>query len=38
VKLEAQSLLTFAATDPAATSAKITVLAIGGGLNYASAS
>ena len=38
VRLEAQSLLTFAATDPAATSSKITVLAIGGGLNYATAS
>jgi hypothetical protein len=38
VKLEAQSLFSFAATDPAATSSKITVLAIGGGLNYATAS
>lgn len=38
VSLEAQSLLTFAATDPAATSSKIAVLAIGGGLNYATAS
>jgi len=38
VKLEAQSLFSFAAVDPPATSSKITVLAIGGGLNYATAS
>ena len=38
VRLEAQSLFSFAAIDPAATSSKITVLAIGGGLNYATAS
>jgi hypothetical protein len=39
IRLEAQSLFSFAAIDPsAATSSKITVLAIGGGLNYATAS
>jgi hypothetical protein len=38
VKLSAQDLLSFAAIDPPATPAKITVLAIGGGLNYANAS
>ena len=38
VKLAAQSLFSFAAIDPPATSSKITVLAIGGGLNYATAS
>jgi hypothetical protein len=38
VRLEAQSLFSFAAIDPAATSSEITVLAIGGGLNYATAS
>jgi hypothetical protein len=38
VRLEAQSLFSFAAIDPPATSSKITVLAIGGGLNYATAS
>ena len=38
VKLLAQDLLSFAAIDPPASPAKITVLAIGGGLNYASAS
>jgi hypothetical protein len=38
VRLEAQALFSFAAIDPPATPAKITVLAIGGGLNYASAS
>jgi hypothetical protein len=38
VRLEAQSLFSFAAIDPPATSSKITVLAIGGGLNYADAS
>jgi hypothetical protein len=38
IRLEAQSLFSFAAIDPATTSSKITVLAIGGGLNYATAS
>jgi hypothetical protein len=38
IKLEAQSLFSFAAIDPLATSSKITVLAIGGGLNYVTAS
>jgi hypothetical protein len=38
IRLEAQSLFSFAAIDPAATTSKITVLAIGGGLNYATAS
>jgi hypothetical protein len=38
VKLAAQSLFSFAAIDPPATSSKITVLAIGGALNYATAS
>jgi hypothetical protein len=38
VKLLVQDLLSFAAIDPPASPAKITVLAIGGGLNYASAS
>jgi hypothetical protein len=38
IKLEAQSLFSFAAIDPPAASSKITVLAIGGGLNYATAS
>jgi len=38
IRLEAQSLFSFAAIDPLATSSKITVLAIGGGLNYATAS
>jgi hypothetical protein len=38
VRLEAQALFSFAAIDPPATPAKITVLAIGGGLNYAGAS
>jgi hypothetical protein len=38
VKLSGQELLSFAAIDPPASPAKITVLAIGGGLNYASAS
>jgi hypothetical protein len=38
VRLEAQTLFSFAAIDPPATSSKITVLAIGGALNYASAS
>jgi len=38
VKLAAQTLFSFAAIDPPATSSKITVLAIGGGLNYATAS
>ena len=38
VRLEAQSLFSFAAIDPPAASSKITVLAIGGGLNYATAS
>jgi hypothetical protein len=38
VKVEAQSVFSFAAIDPPATSSKITVLAIGGGLNYATAS
>jgi hypothetical protein len=38
IRLEAQSLFSFAAIDPPATSSKITVLAIGGGLNYATAS
>jgi len=41
IKLEAQSLFSFAAIDPPASPAspaKITVLAIGGALNYASAS
>jgi hypothetical protein len=38
VQLAAQSLFSFAAVDPPATSSKITVLAIGGGLNYADAS
>jgi hypothetical protein len=37
-RLEAQSLFSFATIDPPATPAKITVLAIGGGLNYATAS
>ena len=38
VRLEAQSLFSFAAVDPPATPAKITVLAIGGALNYVTAS
>jgi len=38
VRLAAQTLFSFAAIDPPATSSKITVLAIGGGLNYATAS
>lgn len=38
VKLSAQDLLSFAAVDPKPTSSKITVVAIGGGLNYATAS
>jgi hypothetical protein len=38
VKLAAQTLFSFAAIDPPPTSSKITVLAIGGGLNYATAS
>jgi hypothetical protein len=38
IRLEAQSLFSFAAIDPPATSSTITVLAIGGALNYASAS
>jgi hypothetical protein len=38
IRLEAQSLFSFAAIDPAAASSKITVVAIGGGLNYATAS
>jgi hypothetical protein len=38
VRLEAQSLFSFAAIDPPAAPAKITVLAIGGALNYATAS
>ena len=38
VKLAAQTLFSFAAIDPPATSSKIMVLAIGGGLNYATAS
>jgi hypothetical protein len=38
IRLEAQSLFSFAAVDPPAASSKITVLAIGGGLNYATAS
>src|SRR3984885_14284450 len=38
VRLEAQTLFSFAAIDPPAASSKITVLAIGGGLNYATAS
>jgi hypothetical protein len=37
VQLTAQSLFSFAAIDPPAGSSKITVLAIGGGLNYANA-
>jgi hypothetical protein len=36
VQLTAQSLFSFAAIDPPAGSSKITVLAIAGGLNYAS--
>ncbi len=38
VKLAAQTLFSFAAIDPPATSSKITVLAIGGALNYVNAS
>ncbi len=38
VSVEAQSLFSFAAIDPPATSSKITVVAIGGALNYATAS
>jgi hypothetical protein len=38
VELEAQQLLSFAAIDPPAAPAKIQVIAIGGGLNYAAAS
>jgi hypothetical protein len=38
VSLQAQSLFSFAAIDPPATSSKIIVLAIGGALNYATAS
>jgi hypothetical protein len=38
VRLEAQSLFSFAAIDPPAASAKITVVAIGGALNYVNAS
>jgi hypothetical protein len=38
VELEAQDLLSFAAVDPPAAAAKIQVIAIGGGLNYAAAS
>jgi hypothetical protein len=38
IRLEAQSLFSFAAVDPPAASSKITVVAIGGGLNYATAS
>jgi hypothetical protein len=38
VELEAQDLLSFAAVDPPAGAAKIQVIAIGGGLNYAAAS
>jgi hypothetical protein len=37
VQLAAQDLFSFAAVDPPAASSKITVLAIGGALNYASA-
>jgi len=37
VQLTAQSLFSFAAIDPPAGSSKITVLAISGGLNYATA-
>ena len=37
VQLTAQSLFSFAAIDPPAGSSKITVLAIGGGLNYVNA-
>jgi hypothetical protein len=38
VELEAQELLSFAAIDPPAGAAKIQVVAIGGGLDYAAAS
>jgi hypothetical protein len=38
VELEAQDLFSFAAIDPPAGAAKIQVIAIGGGLNYAAAS
>ena len=38
VDLEAQNLLSFAAVDPPPGTAKIQVIAIGGGLNYATAS
>jgi hypothetical protein len=38
VQLEAQDLLSFAAIDPPAGPAKVQVIAIGGGLNYAAAS
>jgi hypothetical protein len=38
VELEAQELFSFAAVDPTAGAAKIQVIAIGGGLNYAAAS
>ncbi len=38
VQLESQQLLSFAAIDPPAGSAKIQVIAVGGGLTYASAS
>jgi hypothetical protein len=38
IQLTVQSLFSFAAIDPPAGSSKITVLAIGGGLNYANAS
>jgi hypothetical protein len=37
VQLAAQDLFSFAAVDPPAASSRITVLAIGGALNYASA-
>jgi hypothetical protein len=38
VQLEGQDLFSFAATDPPPGPSKITVIAIGGGLNYATAS
>jgi len=38
VQLESQELLSFVAVDPTAGGAKISVIAVGGGLSYASAS
>ena len=38
VALEQQDLLSFAAIDPSAGTAKIQVIAVGGGPNYAAAS